>query len=398
MSRRKLTTEEFVARARKIHGDKYEYNLVNYIGINTKIKIICPIHNVFEQTPEWHLKGTGCPRCAKACNTEDFILKARSIHGDEYDYSKTEFISSLHKTEIICKKHGVFLQTPNKHLLGRKCPVCVIDKNSPVRYKFLNTARKKFDNKFEYVIDTYKSMVRSMRMICPVHGEINMTPKAHLNSADGCTMCASDKESAKGRKCDKCGELKPLTEYYKHPDIPGGRNTTCKKCVLKVVTKNKNNKCKYNVKSEELPPCDRPTNIDGMLWVACKKCGKMFQPKVWEVTARVMATVKVGKGDGNFYCSSVCKGSCSIFYKKGSMNYSKALMSRKCQKPVKDVLLELQCDEVGYQYCERCGDIISTDMHHVIEVAKHGTEKAYEPASMMLLCPNCHRITHNQCK
>lgn len=60
-----LTTEEFIRRAKRKHGNWYDYSLVDYKDSQTKVKIICPAHGVFEQTPNNHLKGCGCPECAK---------------------------------------------------------------------------------------------------------------------------------------------------------------------------------------------------------------------------------------------------------------------------------------------------------------------------------------------
>ena len=63
---RKLTTEEFIERSKKIHGDKYDYSLTTYMNNNTKIKIICPDHGVFEQTPNMHKdRKNGCPKCSR---------------------------------------------------------------------------------------------------------------------------------------------------------------------------------------------------------------------------------------------------------------------------------------------------------------------------------------------
>ena len=58
-----LTTEEFITRAKLRHGDKYDYSLVDYKSSTEKVKIICPIHGVFEQAPVSHLRGCGCCEC-----------------------------------------------------------------------------------------------------------------------------------------------------------------------------------------------------------------------------------------------------------------------------------------------------------------------------------------------
>jgi len=89
---KKMTTEEFIEKARLKHDDKYDYSLVDYKNANKKIKIICPIHGPFEQFPREHLKGN-CFRCSKdklLSNTKDFIEKANKVHGDRYDYSLVE--------------------------------------------------------------------------------------------------------------------------------------------------------------------------------------------------------------------------------------------------------------------------------------------------------------------
>lgn len=120
------STENFIEEAKQIHGDKYDYSKVVYERSNEKVCIICPEHGEFWQTPNSHLKGCGCPKCdfSYKMNREDFILKSGNIHGNEYDYSKVEYVNSQTKVCIICPVHGEFLQTPNDHLCGCGCPKC----------------------------------------------------------------------------------------------------------------------------------------------------------------------------------------------------------------------------------------------------------------------------------
>ena len=119
---KKLTTEEFIIKAKEVHGDKYDYSKVNYINVDTKVCIICPTHGEFLQMPSSHLNGRGCPRCSgnKKLTTEEFIIKAREINGDKYDYTKVEYVNNSTKVCIICPTHGEFWQTPNGHLSGRE--------------------------------------------------------------------------------------------------------------------------------------------------------------------------------------------------------------------------------------------------------------------------------------
>lgn len=119
------TTEKFIEDARKVHGDKYDYSLVDYKTARTPIKIICPKHGEFTQDPNNHLQGVDCPKCeGRNRSSDDFIKDAKEIHGDRYDYSLVEYKGAKTPIQIICPKHGVFIQTPNNHLKGYGCQYC----------------------------------------------------------------------------------------------------------------------------------------------------------------------------------------------------------------------------------------------------------------------------------
>jgi len=126
MGRRKLTTNEFIMNARGVHGDRYDYSFVQYSGNRNKILIRCKVHGIFEQTPTRHLYGDGCPKCngGVKITKNEFINRAVQIHGDKYDYSLVDYINSRMKVELICSIHGVFEMIPNNHLMGQECPKC----------------------------------------------------------------------------------------------------------------------------------------------------------------------------------------------------------------------------------------------------------------------------------
>ena len=88
---KKLTTDEFIAKAKEVYGDKYDYSKAVYIGTDKPIDIICRKHGVFSIRPHNFLKGHGCPACSnrQRINTKVFIERARKIHHDRYDYSST---------------------------------------------------------------------------------------------------------------------------------------------------------------------------------------------------------------------------------------------------------------------------------------------------------------------
>ena len=123
----------FIQVANQIHNFKYDYSKVNYINTKHKINIICPIHGESLQYPNNHINGCGCPKCAREnsakkhkMTTEQFIEKAREIHGNKYDYSKTIYgKNNRDSVEIICPIHGSFWQTPVHHINNKcGCPKC----------------------------------------------------------------------------------------------------------------------------------------------------------------------------------------------------------------------------------------------------------------------------------
>ena len=201
---KKTTTQEFIEKSKKIHGNRFDYSKTIY-GKNNKEKviIICKIHGEFLQIPNSHLLGIGCSKCSEKYqpNTEEFILKAKLIHGDEYDYSSTNYISALKKINIICKKHGKFSQTANGHLNGAGCIKCGIDFVSSLHRKTLNQfiedVKKIHGNRYDYSkCIHYKNNRTKLEIICPIHGSFFQSPHDHLSSF-GCPKCKLSKGEQK---------------------------------------------------------------------------------------------------------------------------------------------------------------------------------------------------------
>ena len=120
-----LSQEEFVNISKSIHGNKYDYSKVNYINKRIKVKIICYTHGEFEQTPHHHLSNLGCSRCSgMRKKSEDIILEFETTHGDTYDYSLVDYKGAKSNVKIICKKHGIFEQSPESHRTKSGCPKC----------------------------------------------------------------------------------------------------------------------------------------------------------------------------------------------------------------------------------------------------------------------------------
>lgn len=123
---KKKTLEEFIIDARKVHGNKYDYSKINYQGSSKSILIICPHHGEFIKTPDKHLIGQGCRICKGYVQlTQDsFIERSNKTHGNRYEYSKSQINKKNDKVLIICKEHGNFKQLPQNHIKGAGCPEC----------------------------------------------------------------------------------------------------------------------------------------------------------------------------------------------------------------------------------------------------------------------------------
>ena len=184
-----LTQEEVIEQFKKIHGDKYDYSLVNYKNNQTPVKIICPKHGVFEQKPTNHKKGAGCPKCIKRTKDIEQVLEDfKKTHGDKYDYSKVVYIKHGQKVEIICPKHGSFFQKPILHKSGSGCVKCknqnlILDKD-----KVIEQCIKKHNNKYDYSLVEYIKGNIPVKIICPEHGIFEQSLYNHKNGA-GCIKC-----------------------------------------------------------------------------------------------------------------------------------------------------------------------------------------------------------------
>lgn len=203
--------EKFIKLARKKHGDKYDYSQVEYVDGHTKVKIVCPIHGAFKQTPSEHLSGKGCKKCGvdkraktRTQNTEIFIRRAKAIHGDHYDYSKSVYVNNRQPLIITCPKHGDFLQSPNTHLDNHGCPYCkgdaererllngkakaIVPEQTKTTEEFIADAIRLHGDRYNYDKVDYKNSKEKVVIVCPEHGDFETTPNEHL-SGRGCPKC-----------------------------------------------------------------------------------------------------------------------------------------------------------------------------------------------------------------
>jgi hypothetical protein len=247
----RLTTEEFIARSIKVHGYVYDYSKVDYYNASGKVTIICPVHGEFQQVAEKHSRGCGCAKCAKRAQltTEEFITKASGVHRDRYDYSKVVYQNAKLKVTIICPVHGEFRQSPDVHLRGSGCRKCwgrpqsqltteefitmetgahglrVRSKCENSKYtstrltteEFISRAQSIHGNTYDYSKVKYVNHTHKVTIVCPVHGDFEQSPKGHFRGY-GCYKCG-------------CSERKTTEEFIAQAKLVYGERFIYDKAV-----------------------------------------------------------------------------------------------------------------------------------------------------------------------
>ena len=214
----KLTQEEFIRRAKDVHGEKYDYSISCYKGAKEKIKYICPKHGVIEQNAHSHLLGHGCRYCSSEDSHEDsrdtkisFINKAREVHGDKYDYSLVNYINSQTKVAIIChekdalgNEHGVFWQKPYSHLQGFRCPRC--NGRNRTTEEWIAEAKTIYpEGKYSFGKTNYTHARDKVIVTCSEHGDF-LTLSRDFLRGHGCPKCQLSKlEYSVERELQKAG-------------------------------------------------------------------------------------------------------------------------------------------------------------------------------------------------
>jgi len=207
MIRTKYTNESFIEIANLIHSNKYKYDTIEYVNNKTKIKIICSIHGEFQQTPLSHIgkQKQGCPKCGiihgsskNKRKTPQFIEESKIIHGDRYDYSKSEYISYSKKLTIICSLHGEFQLTPEHHFRKVGCAKCGTERSANANRKsqelYITQANNIHNNRYDYSKVDYINMKSNIIIICSIHGEFSQTANNHIQGS-GCSRCGIDERT-----------------------------------------------------------------------------------------------------------------------------------------------------------------------------------------------------------
>jgi len=236
---RKLTNIEFINKSIKCHGNKYDYSKVNYENSKKHVNIICKKHGIFSQLPNNHLMGHGCAKCRTLRkNSEEIIREFVNKHGNKYDYSLVEYKGSSELISIICENHGIFQQLPYSHLSGRGCGKC--DRSHKLTLsEYIKKATEVHSDKYDYSKTIYNGSSNSVKIICPKHGSFERVATEHLNGA-GCKICDGNSILSK----------RELKKFFKELY---------------------NNKYNYNL--------DNYVNVDSIIVVVCPEHGE-FETKV----------------------------------------------------------------------------------------------------------------------
>lgn len=128
-----LSEAEVLQRFRTVHGDRYDYSRVKYVGVNVPVAIVCKEHGEFKQLVYTHtLQKSGCPACAgsnrpqsQPAKFEEFVERAREVHGDRYLFDRSSYTALSKSVIMTCKEHGLtFSRRCFSVLYGAGCPAC----------------------------------------------------------------------------------------------------------------------------------------------------------------------------------------------------------------------------------------------------------------------------------
>jgi very-short-patch-repair endonuclease len=190
---KKLDYDGVLLKFRNVHGDRYDYSLVVYVNMHTKIKIICPIHGIFEQSSNNHIrKGYGCPDCAgnKPLDNKRYKERCGIVHNNYYIYDLVDYKNSTSKVKIICPIHNVFEQNARKHLNGCGCPSCNESKGEKKIKNILESNRIDYETQKTFDGCIYKQKLKfdfylpEYNMCIEFDGEQHFKPKKHWGGVD----------------------------------------------------------------------------------------------------------------------------------------------------------------------------------------------------------------------
>ena len=223
--RRFTTTEEFIEVSRSIWGDKYSYEKTEYGGsVTSKIIVTCRVHGDLEIRPSHHLRdqfGGGCKDCASEKRTlslDEFIQRSISQHGEFFDYSKVTYSNSYTHVKIVCPVHGEFEMTPAHHMEGSGCRDCFEDRRRSTTEEFIRDAREVHGETYDYSEFIYEGIHETGKIICRIHGGFDQSRANHIHSRQGCPWC---KNKSEGKIAVILNEIAVVHQTYRIDEEDG---------------------------------------------------------------------------------------------------------------------------------------------------------------------------------
>lgn len=207
-------TKNFIERSIAVHGNRYNYDEAVYINSDTKVRISCEKHGVFEQIAYNHLSGKGCKECGKEVRSDkfkkDFIINAIAVHGDKYCYDQTVCVSYKEKVSIRCHIHGIFKQGAGEHLTGRGCMQCSVE--AKTEKNFVEKAMEIHGDRYNYENTIYKNTRSKVKITCKKHGDFEQSPGDHLKG-QGCKSCQHENQKSDTKSFIKRARLVHGNKY-----------------------------------------------------------------------------------------------------------------------------------------------------------------------------------------
>ena len=257
---KKLTIVKFIEDCQKIHNNFYDYSAVEIVNSREKVKIKCPVHGYFYQSPSKHKNGQGCPICGrlKTISKQQFsqieiIKNFKKIHKDNYDYTNVQYRGYHRKVEIICRLHGSFFQTPASHIKNKSgCPKCGRERTSKKRKispeEFFKRSNIVHHNKYDYSKSNFVDLSTEVLIYCIIHSNFfKQKPLTHIRGNTNCEYCVKDK----------------LIKYYENKRVSTSE-------IVKRFKKQHKNKYDYSL-------IQNPIKCEDKINIVCPNHGKFTQ-------------------------------------------------------------------------------------------------------------------------
>lgn len=199
------------------HKSKYTYNNFEYVNMNTKGLITCPIHGDFLQSASKHLLvGRGCPKCDKSykLTQEEVLSRVTSLYGDRFIYDMSNYKNTEEKINIKCKEHNTeFLQCIEHHLKGVGCPDCISVKRTMSQEDFISKVNTIHNFKYDYTKTIYTGSKNKLIITCPLHGDFTQLAESHSNQKSGCPKCGAEAIRESSRERNEKLKITPTLFY-----------------------------------------------------------------------------------------------------------------------------------------------------------------------------------------